>query len=296
MHRNDLGSLAMFQVVAHERSFTKAAARLGVSQSALSHSMRRLETKLGLRLLTRRTRSVAPTEAGEQLLETLGPALADIDARIVSLTALRDRPAGTIRITTSEHAAHSLLWPVIDRLVADNPELKVELSIEAGLTDIVAGRYDAGVRLGERLEQDMVAVKIGPSLRMVTAAAPDYFNRMGRPQTPNDLARHSCINLRMASGAVYAWEYEKDGRALKVKVDGQLVLNNVDLIVAAAVSGRGIVHLVRDRVEPLLASGKLEAVLQEWCAPFDGYYLYYPSRRQPSAAFSLLLNALRFKA
>ena len=296
MHRNDLGSLAMFQVVAHERSFTKAAARLGVSQSALSHSMRRLETKLGLRLLTRTTRSVAPTEAGEQLLETLGPALADIDARIVSLTALRDRPAGTIRITTSEHAAHSLLWPVIDRLVADNPELKVELSIEAGLTDIVAGRYDAGVRLGERLEQDMVAVKIGPSLRMVTAAAPDYFNRMGRPQTPNDLARHSCINLRMASGAVYAWEYEKDGRALKVKVDGQLVLNNVDLIVAAAVSGRGIVHLVRDRVEPLLASGKLEAVLQEWCAPFDGYYLYYPSRRQPSAAFSLLLNALRFKA
>lgn len=295
MHRDDLASLAMFQTVAQEGSFTKAAVRLGVSQSALSHSLRRLEEKLGLRLLNRSTRSIAPTEAGARLLETLGPALADIDARIASLTALREQPAGTIRISTSEHAARTLLWPIVDRLIADYPDIHVEINVDSGLTDIVAGRYDAGIRLGERLEQDMIAVRIGPSLRMVSAASPAYFNRRGRPVTPHDLARHRCINLRMASGAIYAWEYEKDGRELKVKVDGQLVLNDVDLVLAAAVSGHGIVHLVEDRIAPLLASGALEPALQDWCEAFDGYYLYYPSRRQPSPAFSLLLNALRFK-
>ncbi|WP_343615470.1 LysR family transcriptional regulator [Novosphingobium sp.] len=295
MYRDDLGSLAMFQAVAQAGSFTKAAAQLGVSQSALSHSLRRLEGKLGLRLLNRSSRSIAPTEAGERLLETLGPALEQIDARIASLTALRDQPAGTIRISAAEHSARTLLWPAVDRLVARYPDIRVEINVNAGLTDIVAGRYDAGIRLGERLEQDMIAVRIGPRLRMVTAGAPAYFAKHGRPATPHDLSRHRCINLRMPSGNLYSWEYEQDGRELKVKVDGQLVFNDVELLVAAAVQGHGLVHLVEDRAAPLLASGALEPVLEDWCEPFDGYYLYYPSRRQPSPAFSLLLEALRFK-
>jgi len=295
MGREELGSLAMFLIVAEERSFTRAAAKLGVSQSALSHSMRRLEAKLGLRLLTRTTRSVAPTEAGERLIETLGPALEDIDVRIASLTALRDRPAGTVRITTSGHAARTILWSAVDRLTKEYPDIQVELNIESGLTDIVAERFDAGVRLGERLEQDMIAVKIGPPLRMATVGVPDYFARRGVPGAPHELAGHACINLRMARGSIYAWEFEKDGRALKVKVDGQLVLNDVDLILAAALAGHGIAHLVEDRVTALLEQGRLVRVLDDWCAPFDGYYLYYPSRRQPSPAFSLLLNALRYK-
>jgi DNA-binding transcriptional LysR family regulator len=295
MRREELGSLAMFLVVAEERSFTKAAVRLGVSQSALSHAMRRLEAKLGLRLLTRTTRSVAPTEAGERLIETLGPALRQIDARVASLTELRERPAGTVRITTSEHAAHTLLWPAIDRLTAEYPDVRIELNVESRLTDIVAGRFDAGVRLGERLEQDMIATRIGPRLRMATVGSPAYFERYGRPETPHDLARHACINLRMMSGSVYAWEFDKDGRELRVKVHGQLVMNNADLIVAAAVAGHGLAHLVEDRVASLLASGALIRVLEDWCEPFDGYYLYYPSRRQPSPAFSLLLDALRYR-
>jgi len=295
MRREELRNLAMFLVIADERSFTKASIKLGVSQSALSHAMRRLEAKLGLRLLTRTTRSVAPTEAGERLIETLGPALAEIDARIVSLTELRERPAGTIRITTSEHAARTLLWPAIDRLTAEHPDIRVELNVESGLTDIVAERFDAGVRLGERLEQDMIAMRIGPRLRMATVAAPAYLERRGRPKTPHDLAQHACINLRMMSGSVYAWEFDKDGRELKVRVDGQLLFNDVELIAAAAVAGHGLAHLVEDRVAPLLASRALVRLLEDWCEPFEGYYLYYPSRRQPSPAFSLLLEALRYR-
>jgi DNA-binding transcriptional LysR family regulator len=285
----------MFAVVAEERSFTRAAGRLGVSQSALSHAMRRLEAKLGLRLLTRTTRSVAPTDAGQRLLVTLRPALEEIDASIAALTDLHARAAGTIRITTSEHAARTLLWPAIDRLTADYPDIRVELNIESGFTDIVAARFDAGVRLGERLEQDMIALRIGPRLRMATVGSPAYLARRGAPGDPNALRDHDCINLRMTSGNLYAWEYEKDGRALNVKVDGQLILNNLDLIVAAALAGHGLAHLVEDRAAPLLASGALVRVLDDWCAPFDGYYLYYPSRRQPSAAFSLLLDALRYR-
>jgi DNA-binding transcriptional LysR family regulator len=295
MRREELGSLAMFLVVAEERSFTRAAAKLGVSQSALSHSMRRLEAKLGLRLLTRTTRSVAPTQAGERLLARLRPALEEIDASIASLTELRERPAGTIRITTSEHAARALLWPAVDRLTTEYPDIHVELNIESGFTDIVAERFDAGVRLGERLEQDMIALRIGPRLRMATVGSPAYFARRGKPRNPHDLAEHNCINLRMMSGSIYAWEFEKGGRELNVKVEGQLVLNNVDLIVTAAVAGHGLAHLVEDRVAPLLAEGALVRVLEDWCEPFDGYYLYYPSRRQPSAAFSLLLEALRYR-
>jgi DNA-binding transcriptional LysR family regulator len=286
----------MFLAVAEERSFTRAAARLGVSQSALSHSMRRLEAKLGLRLLTRTTRSVSPTVAGEQLLETLRPALEDIDNKLSSLTELRERPAGTIRITTSKHAARTILWPVVQRLTAENPDIEVELSVDGGLTDIVAERFDAGVRLGERLEKDMVAVRIGPKLRMAAIGSPAYFAEYGTPDMPGDLAHHRCINMRfVSSGSLYVWEFEKDGRELKVKVEGQLVLNDVDLTVDAAVAGRGVAFMIEDHVESQIADGTLVRVLEDWCEPFDGHYLYYPSRRQPSPAFSLLLEALRYR-
>jgi len=286
----------MFLAVAEERSFTRAAARLGVSQSALSHSMRRLEAKLGLRLLTRTTRSVSPTMAGEQLLETLRPALDDIDNKLSSLTELRERPAGTIRITTSKHAARTILWPVVERLTAENPDIEVELSVDGGLTDIVAERFDAGVRLGERLEKDMIAVRIGPKLRMAAVGSPAYFAEHGTPDMPGDLAHHRCINLRfVSSGSLYVWEFEKDGRELKVKVEGQLVLNDVDLAIDAALAGRGVAFMIEDHVARQVSEGTLVRVLEDWCEPFDGYYLYYPSRRQPSPAFSLLLEALRYR-
>lgn len=296
MKREELGNLAMFLAVAEERSFTKAAAKLGISQSALSHTMRRLEAKLGLRLLTRTTRSVSPTEAGERLIETLRPALDDIDDKLASLTRLRERPAGTVRITAGGHAARAVLWPVIDRVTAGNPDINVEISIDSGLVDIVSGKYDAGVRLGERLDQDMIAVPIGPRLRMAAFAAPEYLERHGTPQTPYDLAKHNCIGLRMAtSGGLYAWEFERDGKELKVRTEGQLVFNDADLIVAAALAGRGIAFTIEGHVDHHFASGSLVRVLEDWCEPFDGYYLYYPNRRQPSPAFSLVLEALRYR-
>lgn len=286
----------MFLTVAEERSFTRAAAKLDISQSALSHSMRRLEAKLGLRLLTRTTRSVAPTQAGERLIEALRPALDQIDERLASLTDLRDRPAGTVRISAGVHAARTVLWPAIDRLTAEHADINVEVNVEGGLIDIVAERYDAGVRLGERLEQDMIAVRIGPKLRMAAFGAPAYFAERGIPQTPYDLARHNCINLRLpSSGGLYAWEFEKDGKELKVRVEGQLVFNDVDMITEAALAGHGIGFLIEDHLSRRVAEGALVRVLEDWCEPFDGYYLYYPSRRQPSAAFSLVLDALRFR-
>ncbi len=286
----------MFLAVADERSFTRAAAKLGVSQSALSHSMRRLEAKLGLRLLNRSTRSVVPTEAGDRLIETLRPALEEIDSKLIALTQYRERPAGTIRLSTSEHAARTVLWPVIDRLTASNPDIRIELNVESGLTDIVAERFDGGVRLGERLEKDMIAMRIGPQLRMAVVATPSYFARRGVPMTPHDLTQHSCINYRMvSSGALYAWEFEKAGREVRIKVDSQLVLNLGDLVVNAAVAGHGIAFVLEDRVSDLLADGVLIRVLDDWCEPFDGYHLYYPSRRHPSPAFTVLLEALRFR-
>jgi len=296
MRREELGSLAMFLAVAEERSFTKAAAKLGISQSALSHSMRRLEARLGLRLLTRTTRSVAPTDAGERLIETLRPALDDIDERLAALTELRDRPAGTVRITTSAHAARAVLWPVIDRLTTEHPDINVEMNIEGGLVDIVAERYDAGVRLGEALEQDMIAVPISPRLRMAAVAAPSYLAARGTPQSPYDLSGHNCIGLRMAtSGGLYAWEFERDGKELRVRAEGQLVFNDADLIVGASLAGHGIAFMIEDHVTKHLADGSLVRVLEDWCEPFDGYYLYYTSRRQPSPAFSLVLDALRYR-
>ena len=296
MRREELGSLALFLAVAEERNFTRAAAKLGISQSALSHSMRRLEEKLGLRLLSRTTRSVAPTDAGEQLIKTLRSTLDEIDGKLASLTKLRERPAGTVRISASRHATRTVLWPVVDQLTAEYPDISIELNIDDAFTDIVSGRFDAGVRLGESLQKDMIAVRIGPKLRMAAVAAPSYFAKRGKPKAPHELAQHSCINLRLiSSGALYAWEFEKAGRELRVKVEGNLVFNDIDLAVEAAVAGHGIAFLIEDRVAGHLADGTLVRVLKDWCEPFDGYYLYYPSSRQPSPAFSLLLNAVRHR-
>lgn len=296
MRHEELGSLSLFLAVADARNFTRAAAQLGLSQSALSHSVRRLEAKLGLRLLTRTTRNVVPTEAGEQLIQTLRPAFDEIDQKLAALTELRKRPAGTVRISTSKHAATTILWPVVDRLTAEYPDISFELNIDHGLTDIVNERFDAGVRLGESLQKDMIAAPIGPKLRMAAVGAPAYFAKRGTPQTPEDLAQHTCINYRLPSaGGIYVWEFEKAGRELKVKTEGQLVLNDGDLIIDAAVVGHGIAFLLEDHVKKQLADGSLVRILDTWCEPFDGYYLYYPSRRQPTTAFSLLLNALRYK-
>lgn len=296
MRREDLVDLNAFLTVAEEGSFTRAAAKLGTSQSSLSHTIRRLETQLGVRLLTRTTRSVAPTEAGERLLATLRPALESIGQQLISLNELREKPAGTIRITTSEHAVETILWPALEKLLPDYPEIHVELSIDSSLTDIVTERFDAGVRLGEALAKDMVAVRIGPELRMVVVGSPAYFESRPIPQTPHDLAEHQCINLRMlSSGGLYAWELEKDGREVRVRVDGQLTFNNINAIICAATAGFGLGFVMEDRVRQHLADGRLVSVLEEWCPAFPGYHLYYPSRRQPSAAFAVLVEALRHR-
>jgi DNA-binding transcriptional LysR family regulator len=296
MRRDDLADLAAFAVVAEEGSFTRAAARLDVSQSALSHTMRKLEARLRLRLLTRTTRRVATTEAGERLLDTLRPAIDSIDRQLADLGDLRDRPSGTIRITASEHAAQTVLWPVIDTFLTKNPDVHVEINVEPGLSDIVAERYDAGVRLGEQLAKDMVAVPIGPALSMAAIAAPSYLAAHGTPQTPQDLTKHKCINLRLrSSGGLYVWEFEKGGRAVNVRVDGQVTLNSVTLILEAVRAGHGIAHVMEDRAKPLIKAGVAKRVLENWCPPFDGYHLYYPSRRQPTPAFILLVEALRYR-
>lgn len=296
MRRDDLADLAAFAVVAEEGSFTRAAARLGVSQSALSHTLRKLEARLGIRLLTRTTRSVSTTEAGQALVETLRPALAGIDRQLAQLSTLRDRPSGTIRISTPEHAAQTVLWPVIDRFLREYPDVQVELNAESSLTDIVAERFDAGVRLGEQVEKDMIAVRIGPALRMAVIAAPAYFAAHGRPKTPHDLTAHKCINLRMrSSGGLYVWEFEKGGQEVNVRVEGQVILNSMPLVMEAVRGGHGIAYVMEDRAEPLLESGAATRVMESWCPSFAGYHLYYPSRRQPTPAFSLLVEALRFR-
>ncbi len=296
MLREEAGDLLAFIAVAREGGFTRAATKLATSQSALSHTVRRLETRLGLRLLARTTRSVALTEAGERLLGAIGPAFADIDAGVAALSELRDKPAGTIRMTTSEHAAHAVLWPVLSPLLHSYPDLHVELVIDSGLTDIVAERFDAGVRLGESIAKDMVAVRIGPDLRMAVVGAPSYFAERPKPRTPQDLAEHRCINLRLpTAGGLYAWELEKGARELRVRVDGQLVFNTSRMTVRAATDGLGLACVLEDLAADQLAAGSLVRVLADWCPPFAGYHLYYPSRRQPSAAFSLLVEALRYR-
>jgi len=296
MPRENVNDLLAFLAVARERSFTRAAAQLGVSQSALSHTIRGLEERLGLRLLTRTTRSVAPTEAGERLLNGVGPHFEGIETALAALSALREKPAGTIRITTGDHAAGGILWPVIAKLLPDYPDIKVEIFVDNGLTDIVAERYDAGVRLGEQVANDMIAVRIGPSLRMLVVGAPSYFAERQRPQTPQDLTAHNCINIRMPTyGGLYVWEFEKDGRELKVRVDGQLVFNSSALRLSAVLAGMGLAYLFEDQVESYLADGRLISVLTDWSPAFPGYHLYYPSRRQLSPAFAMLVDALRYR-
>ena len=296
MPRASLNDLQTFLVVAREKSFTKAAAKLGVSQSALSHTIRELEARLGIRLLTRTTRSVATTEAGERMLRNVGPKIDEIGTEIAALTELRDKPAGTIRITTSQHAADTILVPALARLLPRYPDIHVEVVIDLGLTDIVAERYDAGIRLGEQVAKDMIAVRVGPDLRMAAVAAPSYFAKRPRPKKPQDLTEHACINLHLPTyGGLYAWEFEKDGRELRVRVEGQLVFNNGGSVMAAALSGLGIAYLPEDMVRTSVAGKQLVRVLGDWCPPFPGFHLYYPSRRQPSAAFALLVDALRYR-
>ncbi len=296
MPRQSFNDLIAFLAVARERSFTRAAAKLGVSQSALSHTIRGLEERLGLRLLTRTTRSVSPTEAGERLLQTVGPRFEEIEAELAALNELREKPAGTIQITATEHAADTILWPKLAKVLPEYPDIKVEIIIEQGLTDIVVRRYDAGVRLGEQVAKDMIAVRIGPDERMAVVAAPSYFERRPMPKRPQDLIAHDCINLRLPTfGGLYAWEFEKGKRELKVRVEGQLVFNATAQMISAALAGFGLAYVPEDLAQPHLAKGRLKRVLEDWCPPFSGYHLYYPSRRQLTPAFALVVEALRYR-
>lgn len=297
MLRENLNDFLGFLAVARERNFTRAAAKLGVSQSALSHAVRGLKARLGVRLLARTTRSVAPTAAGERLLRTIGPRFDALETELAGLSELRDKPAGMIRITAGEHAAETLLWPAIEKLLPAYPEIKVELATDYGLTDIVAERYDAGVRLGEQVDKDMIAVRIGPDFRMAVVGSPSYFAKRDAPKKPQDLTDHNCINIRLPTrGGIYAWEFEKRGRALRVRVDGQLVFNNMAMRMNAVRAGLGLAYMPEDQVKADVARGRLVQVLEDWCAPFSGYHLYYPSRRQPAPAFSILVETLRYRA
>ncbi len=296
MPHENLNDLLAFVAVAKERSFTRAAAQLGVSQSALSHTVRGLEERLGLRLLTRTTRSVAPTEAGDRLLRVAGPRLDEIATEMAALNELRDKPSGTIRITAHDHALRSVLWPALQKLLPDYPDIKAEIVIDYGLTDIVAERYDAGVRSGEMVAKDMVAVRIGPDMRSAVVGAPSYFAKRPRPKAPQDLTAHACINLRLLThGGLYAWEFEKGGREIRVRVEGQLVFNGTAPMLDAALAGFGLAYVPEDTVQTHIADGRLIRVLADWCPYYPGYHLYYPSRRQPTPAFALLVNALRYR-
>jgi DNA-binding transcriptional LysR family regulator len=296
MQRETAADLVAFLVVAREQSFTRAAAQLGVSQSALSQTIRGLETRLGVRLLTRTTRRVSPTDAGAQLLRTVQPRFAEVDTELQAVTELRDRPAGTIRLTATENAASSVLWPRLERFLPNYPDIKVEIVIDYGLTDIVAERFDAGVRPGETVAHGMIAVRIAPDMRMAVVGAPSYFAKQKSPKVPQELTTHNCINLRLPThGGVYAWEFEKGSREMSVRVDGQLVFGTAALIMTAARAGFGLAYLTEEQVRDDLASGRLVRVLSDWCPPFSGYHLYYPSRRQPTHAFALLVDALRWR-
>ncbi len=294
MQRDDLADLYVFAAVASEGSFTRAAAQLGLSQSSLSRTVSKLEKRLGIRLLNRTTRHVGPTPAGERLLRTLAPALAEIDHELEAVRGLGEEPAGTIRITTPRHAARSILWPALEPFLRRHSEIQVELALESRFTDIVAERFDAGVRLGEAIAKDMVAVRISGPLRMVVVGAPGYLEERGTPKRPTDLSAHRCINLRFrSSGGLYAWELEKDGREVNVRVDGQVTFDDVEMAIRAAVGGFGLAFVMEDRVAPHVERGELVPVLDDWCPSFPGYHLYYPSQRQSSAAFRLLVEALR---
>lgn len=296
MPRENFNDLMAFVVVAREGSFTRAAAQLGVSQSALSHTIRGLETRLDLRLLTRTTRSVSPTDAGDRLLHTLGPRFEEIEAELAELKSLRGEPVGSLRLTSAEHAANTVIWPALEKLLPQYPGIKVEVTIDYGLTDVVAQRFDAGVRLGDQVAKDMIAVRIAPDMRMAVVASPKYLAGRKRPGIPQDLAEHDCLNLRLPThGGLMAWELDKDGREHKVRVDGQLTFNNSTQILKAALAGFGLAYLPSDLVTDHVAEGRLVALLEDWCPTFPGYHLYYPSRRQASMAMTVLIEALRYR-
>ena len=296
MRRGNLDDLSAFLIVAREGSFTKAAAKLGVSQSALSYTIKELEARLKLRLLTRTTRSVSPTAAGERLLRHVGPRIGEIEAELAALSELREKPSGTIRITATEYATNTVLLPKLAKLLRTYPDIKVEIISDYGLTDIVAQRFDAGVRDGEQVAKDMIAVRIGPDSRMAVVAAPSYFRNRAEPHKPPELVEHNCINLCLPThGGLYAWEFGNGSRELKVRVEGQLFFNTTTQMLHAALTGLGLAYLPEGLVQPHVAKGRLRRVLQDWCPPCPGYHLYYPSRRQPSAAFALLVDALRHR-
>ncbi|AXV70702.1 LysR family transcriptional regulator [Ralstonia pseudosolanacearum] len=294
MPRHNLNDLLAFVTVAREGSFTRAAAKLGVTQSALSQTVSGLETRLKIRLLTRTTRSVSPTAAGERLLQAIGHRFDEIESELEALTELRDKPAGTVRITCGDQIIRTTLLPKLMPLLHEYPDIKLELDVNYGFRDIVADRFDAGVRFSGTVDKDMIAVRIGPDMRMAVVASPAYFAKHPAPKTPRDLVHHQCINIRFPTyGGLDVWEFERRGRKLKIRVDGQLVVNTTPHIAAAAVGGLGVAYLPEDEFWPHLEEGRLVRVLEDWCPPFSGYHLYYPSRRQPSPAFALVLDALR---
>jgi DNA-binding transcriptional LysR family regulator len=296
MARENLNDLFAFLAVARDRSFTKSAAKLGVSRSALSHTLRGLEARLGVRLLSRTTRSVSPTAAGERLVNSVGHRIDEIEAELDALSELREKPAATIRITATENSLNTVLLPALSKFLPQYPDINVEVSIDYGLTDIVAQRFDAGVRSGEQVAKDMVAVRIGPDMRMAVVGAPSYLANRPLPKRPQDLTGHNCINLRLPShGGMYAWEFEKGGRELKVRVEGQFVLNGTTPMLNTALAGLGLAYVPEDMVRPYLADGQLKRVLEDWCPPYSGYHLYYTSRRQSSPAFALMVDALRYR-
>ncbi|CAN0624997.1 putative transcriptional regulator [Burkholderia multivorans] len=296
MPRDNYADLLAFIAVARERSFTRAAAQLGVSQSALSYTIRALESRLGVRLLTRTTRSVSPTEAGDRLLQNLAPRFDEIDAELSAVAELRDKPAGTIRITATDYAIRALLWPRLAPVLRQYPDIKVEFVSDYVLRDIVAERYDIGVRLGDQVAKDMIAVRIAPDMRMTIVGAPAYLAQRAAPQTPQDLVRHDCINLRLPThGAIYAWELKKGDQALQVRVEGQVTFSGAYELVEAAVAGYGLAFVPADLAEPHIAAGRLVPVLDDWCPTFPGQHLYYPSRRQSSRALALIIDALRYR-
>ena len=297
MPRIDFNHLQAFILVARERSFTRAAAQLGVTQSALSHTIRGLEAKLDVRLLTRTTRGVAPTEAGERLYATLEPHYEGIASGLAALGDIRDKPAGTIRISAHDHAAGTVLWPRLAPLLPAYPDLKIEIDINYGMIDIVAERFDAGVRLGDQVARDMIAVRISPDVKMAVVGSPVYLAGRTPPRVPHDLTAHGCINMRLpTNGGLYAWEFAKEGDELQVHVDGQAIFNTTPQTLQAALDGIGLAYVPDDLVGEHVAAGRLQRVLEDWCPVFPGYHLYYPSRRQASPAFALVLDALRLPA
>ncbi|WP_435635516.1 LysR family transcriptional regulator [Pseudomonas solani] len=296
MSRANLNELQAFVVIAREGSFTRAAAQLGVSQSAISHTMRALEARLGVRLLTRTTRSVSPTEAGQRLYQSMAPRFEEIEQELEAVSKFRDTPAGSVRISASEHAANNILWPKLLKILPDYPDIKVEITVDYALSDIVAQRYDAGVRLGDQVAKDMIAIPIGPQLHMAVVASPDYFRKYPLPATPGDLSAHNCINLRLPTyGSLLQWDFEKDGHELKARVEGQWTFNSSVPILRAALAGCGLAFLPEDMVAKELVAGSLVRVLEDWCQPFPGYHLYYPNRREQSSALGVVIDALQYK-